>query len=68
MKMRKAGSGNYLTAVQIDSHTREKLREVAARFGRSMTGQVRWLIEREYAHLNDLPFPSESDNGSNSGK
>jgi predicted transcriptional regulator len=40
-----------LTTVQIDVDTREKLRELAQANMRSMTAQIRWIVNQEFATL-----------------
>ncbi len=40
-----------LTTIQISTKARDRLREIASFFRRSMTGQLEWIIEREYEDL-----------------
>ncbi len=54
---------NELTTVQIDTETREKLRELSAANERSMAAQIRWMVQRDYAQCKlqiPLPMPTES--------
>lgn len=48
-----------LTTIQIDVDTRDKLKELALVYERSMVGELRWLVNQEYLRLRALKLLPE---------
>lgn len=44
------------TTVWVDTKTRDKLRIIADSLERSMAGQVRFMVDREYGNLKSQGF------------
>lgn len=43
-----------LTTIQIDVETRDKLKVLGEAYERTMAGQLRWLVNQEWAKLKAL--------------